>query len=234
MLASEVMNRSVITVSPDTTLAEAVTRMLDSRISGLPVVDASGKLVGILTEGDLLRRAEVGTAQERSGWLAVLLGPARLAADYVHTHARRVGDIMTTEVASVTEDTPLEKVVEIMEKRHVKRVPVVRGDALVGIISRADILRALARSFTDAAPPKPESDEAIRDAVCAELQHQRWANAHNITVSVKDGVVTLEGVIFNEALRPALRVAAENVPGVKRVVDHVVWVEPVTHMALGG
>jgi osmotically-inducible protein OsmY len=133
----------------------------------------------------------------------------------------------------VTEDTPLDDVVTLMEKRHIKRVPVVRGDALVGLVSRADLVRALAEKLNAPAPAGVVSDEAIETALVAELTNSKWANSHNVTVSVRDGVVSLDGVIFNEAIRPALRVAAENTPGVKSVEDHMAWVEPVTGTALG-
>ncbi|HTZ71432.1 MAG TPA: CBS domain-containing protein [Acetobacteraceae bacterium] len=232
MLAQDVMTSSVLTVTPDTKLADAAHRMLDAHISGLPVVDEAGKLVGVLTEGDLLRRCETDTEAHRSGWIDLLLGPGRLASEYVRAHARTVRDVMSENPLTVTEDTPLADVVKLMERRHIKRVPVMRGAAMVGVVSRADIVRLLVKRL-DEQPTAAGDDVAIRDAVCAELSHARWANAHNVTVDVRKGVVTLEGVLFNEALRPALRVAAENAPGVVRVEDHMVWVEPVTGAALG-
>jgi CBS domain-containing protein len=237
MLAQDVMTRAVLTVGPDATLVEAANRMLDAHVSGLPVVDAGGRLVGILSEGDLLRRAETGTARRHSGWAELFLGPGRLAGEYVHAHARTVHDLMTETPLTVTEDTKLSDVVDLMERRRIKRVPVVRGHALVGVVSRADVVRALLTKLS-AVPPADEADAAtddatIRDAVRRELALSKWVNAHNVSVYVNAGVVTLEGVLFNEAIRPALRVAAENTPGVKSVQDRMVWVEPVTGAALG-
>jgi len=232
MRAQDVMTRTVATIHPETTLLDAANRLLDAHISGLPVVDDEGKLVGVFTEGDLLRRHETGTQARHAGWLDLLLGPARLAADYVRANARTVRDLMTENPITVTEETPLADVVKLMEHRHIKRVPVMRGDALVGLVSRADIVRAVARQLA-ARSNAPCSDDAIRNALDSELANAKWANAHNITVRVEHGEVTLEGVIFNEAVRPALRVAAENTQGVTKVMDQMVWVEPVTGAALG-
>jgi CBS domain-containing protein len=187
----------------------------------------------MLTEGDLLRRIETDTEPHHAGWLALLVGPGKLAAEYVHARGRIVRDVMTDNPVSVTEEAPLADIVKLMEKRHFKRVPVVRGGALVGLVSRSDIVRLLAKKLTAESQPVSRTDDEIRDAVTAQLSIAQWANTHNVSVSVKDGVVTLDGVIFNEAVRPALRVAAENTPGVKRVDDNIVWVEPVTGAALG-
>jgi len=232
MLAQDAMTRAVLTVAPDARLVDAASRMLEAHVSALPVVDAGGKLVGILSEGDLLRRAETGTEPHHAGWVELFLGPARLATEYVHTHARTVRDVMTETPVTVTEDTPLADVVKLMERRRIKRVPVMRGAALVGVVSRADLVRLLVQK--SAAPTTTIANDAgIHDAVCKALAHSKWASAHNVTVDVHDGAVTLEGVLFNEALRPALRVVAENTQGVKSVEDHMVWVEPVTGAALG-
>jgi CBS domain-containing protein len=232
MLAKDAMTSTVITVAPETTLLAAATHMLDAHVSGLPVVDETGKLVGVLSEGDLLRRCETGTERRHAGWVELFLGPGRLATEYVHAHARTVRDIMTESPITVTEDTELGDVVAIMERRHIKRLPVMRGTALVGMVGRADLVRLLVRKIS-VAPQTAVDDGDIRDAIRAELQDTKWANAHNVSVLVHNGVVSLDGVLFNEALRPALRVAAENVPGVTEVEDNMVWVEPVTGAALG-
>lgn len=187
----------------------------------------------MLTEGDLLRRSETDTEPHHSGWLSLLLGPGHLATEYVRARGRTVRDVMTEAPVSVGEETPLADIVKLMEKRHFKRVPVVREGALVGLVSRGDIMRLLAKKLAAEHSDVSLPDDVVRDAVTAELSNAKWANAHNVTVQVKDGVAILEGVVFNEAVRPALRVAAENTPGVKRVEDHLVWVEPVTGAALG-
>jgi CBS domain-containing protein len=228
MNAGEVMSRNPIAVPVEAELAEALRLMFDHRVSGLPVVDGKAGLVGILTEGDLLRRSEIGTAGQRSRWLDLLMTSGRQASEYVRTHTRRVREIMTRDVVSVAEDTPLTEVVRLMERHRIKRVPVLRDGALIGIVSRADLLHALQRLLI-AEPKTAASDETIRRHVLADLARAPWA-PHGLTVDVANGVVTLGGVILDEKMRTALRVAAENVPGVKAVVDRIVWVEPVSGM----
>src|SRR5437867_2618705 len=220
MNASDVMTRKVVSVRLDAPVGDAIRLMLDHRISGLPVVDGDSKVIGILTEGDLLRRAETGTERHRPRWLELLLGPGRLADEYVRTHGRKVGEIMTEDVVSVAEDTPLTEIVQLMEQHRVKRLPVLRGDTLVGIVSRADLVRVLA-DLVEKEPGFVSSDDEIRRRVLAELVKTAWAPRAGISVVVNDGVVELEGVIINEKEREALRVAAENVPLVKVVRDHI-------------
>jgi CBS-domain-containing membrane protein len=232
MNAGEVMSRNPIAVAAAAGLTEALRLMFDHRVSGLPVVDGKAGLVGILTEGDLLRRSEIGTAGQRSRWLELLMTPGRRASDYARTHTRRVSEIMTGDVVSLTEDAPLTEVVRLMERHRIKRVPVLRDGALIGIVSRADLLRAIQRLLV-AEPKTAASDETIRRNVLAELTSAPWA-PRGLTVDVANGVVTLEGVILDERKRSALRVAAENVPGVKAVVDHIAWIEPVSGMFFEG
>src|SRR5438132_2439507 len=141
MKASDVMSRNILSVGRDATIAEAIRLMLDNQISSLPVIDAAGRLVGILTEGDLLRRSETGTERHRPRWLEILMGPGRIAGEYVRTHGRKVEEVMTRDVIGVTGATPLNEVVELMERHRIKRVPVLDGDLLVGMLSRADLLR---------------------------------------------------------------------------------------------
>jgi len=227
MNASDVMTRNILSVRPDAVIAEAIRLMLDNRISGLPVIDEGGQLVGILTEGDLLRRGETATERHRPRWLEILMGPGRLAEEYVRTHGRRIAEVMTRNPVSVTPDTPLKEIVELMERHRIKRVPVLDGDAPVGILSRADLLRGLAGALA-AAPAVATSDEEIRERILAELARAAWVPRDGIAITVENGVVDLNGVILEEKERDALRVAAENVPGVTAVEDHLVWVEPVS------
>jgi len=231
MNAREIMSRRVITVTPETTIEEAIRLMLDHRISGLPVVEADGALAGIVTEGDLLRRFETGTDKRHSGWVSLLLGPGRLAAEYTRSHAHKVGEVMTTEVASVSPETPLAEVVELMEDRHIKRVPVTDGGKLVGIVSRANLVAALANQLAKDRG-SPLSDDDIRRAILAEIDKQPWGPRESVDAVVRDGVVELHGTILDERERSALIVAAENLPGVKAVRDKLVWVEPNSGMVL--
>jgi len=233
MKAQDVMTPSVISVGPDETIARAVRLMLQNRISGLPVIDTTGRLVGMVTEGDFLRRAETATQRKRPRWLEILIGPGRMADEYVQSHARRISEVMTAEPVTIDEDASLEQVVTLMEKRRIKRVPVVRGDKVVGIISRANLLRALASVAAEARPASTD-DHTIRERLMAELARQKWAPTGLIDVMVRNGVVDLWGTITDERQRQALIVAAENISGVKKVNDRLAWVEPTSGMVFTG
>lgn len=227
MLAGDVMTRKVISVASDASAMQAGTLMLKHQISGLPVVDSSGILLGIISEGDFLRRAELGTQRRRPRWLAFLIGPGRLASEYVHACGRKVKEIMTPNPYTVTEATPVTEVVQLMERHRIKRVPVVCGRRLVGIVSRADLLRALAR-LARPTETVATNDAEIRERVMAELRKQSWAPLDLINVIVRDRRVELHGTIAEDSARQAMIVAAENVPGVRAVRDHLVWIEPVS------
>jgi CBS domain-containing protein len=223
MKAKDIMTSAIVAVAPEDTVEKAVRLMLQNKISGLPVIDAADGLVGVVTEGDFLRRTETATQRRRPRWLEFIVGPGRLADEYVHSHARRVSEVMTPEPITVTEDASLEEIVTLMEKRRIKRVPVVRDSKVVGLVSRANLLHALA-SVARGMRPSAAGDEAIRDQILAELKKQRWAPTM-IDVIVRDGVVDLWGTITDERARQALIVAAENVPGIKAVRDHIAWLD---------
>jgi len=227
MKVKDVMTSPVLSVESESPISQAIQLMLEKRISGLPVLDGQGRLVGIVTEGDFLRRTETGTQRRRSRWLEFLIGPGRLADEYTRSHGRKVIDVMTPDPVTINEQTSLEQVVQIMEKHRIKRLPVLREQKLVGIVSRANLLHALAGVASDI-KPVTTSDEAIREQLLAELGRQSWAPAALINVIVKQGVVELWGTITDERERQAIIVAAENVPGVKGVRDHLVWIEPNT------
>jgi len=227
MKASELMTRNVVTVRQTATVGEAVRLMLQRGISGLPVIDAAGALVGIVTEGDFLRRSEMGTERRRPRWLGFLLGTGRLAEEYTHTHAREVSEVMTTDVRAIAEDTPVAEIVSLMEKHRIKRLPVLRDGAIVGIVSRANLLRALA-TFADQIPATSESDLDIRSYLLDEIAKQPWAPRATVNVSVHRGLVHLAGMTFDDRERQALRVLAENAPGVKGVREDLTVIEPLT------
>jgi CBS-domain-containing membrane protein len=231
MKVADVMTRRVTTVGSDATVAEAARLMLSQSISGLPVVTPSGVVIGIVTEGDLLHRAETGTERRRSRWLEFLVGPGRIAGEYARAHARKVGEVMTRDVVAVTPETPLEQVVELMETHRIKRLPVLDSDKLVGIVSRANLLHALA-SLAASAPPSGSSDAEIRRQMVIEIDNASWAPRASITPIVQDGVVDLYGAITDEREREGLRVLLENIRGVKKVRDHLVWVEPISGMVI--
>jgi CBS domain-containing protein len=227
MNAGDVMTQSTVTVDPEASIMHAIQMMLKRRISGLPVVDNTGAVVGILTEGDLLRRAELGTQKRRPRWIEFMIGPGRLAGEYVSACGRKVHEVMTTPVHTVAEDTPLTDVVKIMESKQVKRLPVLRDGRLVGILSRANLLRALVSVVRDTKPANV-GDASIRQHLLGELAKQSWAPLALVDVIVKNGVVHLWGTLTEERQRQGIRVVAENTPGVKRVEDHLVWIEPMS------
>lgn len=227
MIASDVMTRDVATITPDTPVLEALRLMLERRISGLPVVDNDGRLVGIITEGDFLHRAELDTERQRPRWLNFLLGPGRLADDYVGTHGRRTDEVMTRGVVAAAAGMPLADVVQLMEKHRIKRVPVTRDGYLIGIVSRADLLRA----FVAALQPRAgvdTSDAAIQRRIEHEIQRQPWGPSTTVRVIVNGGVAEMHGVLIDDRERAALHVLVENEPGVTRVVDHLTTVEAMT------
>jgi CBS domain-containing protein len=230
MKARDIMTHCVISVSPNATILQAARTMLRHRISGLPVVDAD-TLVGILSEGDFLRRRETRTERRRSRWLEFLMGPGKIAAEYAHSHGSKVAEVMTTEVQTVNEDASLEDIVELMEKHRIKRVPVMHGGKMVGIITRSNLMHAIVSLARDVSPAAKD-DTAIRERLLAEMQKQEWAPVATTNVVVRGGVVELWGVIIDERQREALKVAAENIAGVKAVVDHLVWIEPTSGMTI--
>ena len=229
MKAQDVMSRDVVTVRSDETISHAARLMLQRRFSGLPVVDSGGVLVGMVTEGDFLRRSETGTVRRRPRWLEFLMGPGPLAAEYAHTSGRLVGDVMTRDVHTVTEDTPLSDVIGLMERHRIKRLPVVHGRDIVGIVTRQNLLRALVHQSAKA-DVAASDDQAIRERLLGELKTHPWAPL--IEVFVENGKVKLVGTIFDDRQRDAVRVAAANIPGVKSIEDQLTFIEPTSGMVI--
>lgn len=229
MNAEDVMTTRVISVEPDDTILHATRLMLQHRISGLPVVDAGGNLVGVVTEGDFIRRVELGTQRRRPRWIEYLLSPGKRADEFVHSHGRKVGEVMTRDPRTVEEDTVLEEIVKLMEKHAIKRLPVMRKQKLVGIVTRANLLRALASLAQEVGPPARD-DATIRDWLMADLNKRDWAPLALLNIVVRNGFVELWGTITDERQRQAIIVAAENIPGVKGVRDHLAWVDAMSGM----
>jgi CBS domain-containing protein len=217
MRAHEIMSGEVITVGADASIADAIGIMLSHHVSGLPVVDGAGRLVGMISEGDFIRRAEIGTQRPRRRWLSFLAGTDRLALDFSRAHGRKVSQIMTPNPVTITEDAPLEEVVSLMQARNVKRLPVMRGTEIVGIVTRADFLPAVASLA--GRPQTPSNDDQIRRSVLAAIPRALRLCALN--VSVRDGTVTLRGVVRSGNARQAAIIAAETAPGVRRVEDRL-------------
>jgi len=227
MKVGDIMTLGAATVRPDTPLLEAAQLMLHHGISGVPVVDADGRLVGMVTERDLLRRAETGTEHRRPRWLTFLMDPAARAEDYVRSHGRKVSDVMSHDPESVAPDAPLTDAVELMERRGFKRLPVVRDGKVIGIVSRANFLRVLARRLEDAAEATAE-DMDIRRRILDEVDRQGWVSNSSLDVVVNAGKVELDGMVDDERVRDAVRVLAENEPGVSGVVDRLRVQRPMT------
>ncbi|WP_088708217.1 CBS domain-containing protein [Noviherbaspirillum denitrificans] len=222
MKASDIMTQPVITIRHDASLQEAVRLMLSRGISGVPVVDHVGKPLGMLSEGDLLRRAETGTERTRPRWIAFLAGSGTLADEYVHSHSRHVRDLMSTPLISVPQDAPLESVVSMMEEHRIKHVPVMDSGRLAGMITRANLMQALMHFSSGFSGPGP-TDADLRQRVLEELKGTPWGDKGYINVIVKYGVVHLQGIVTDARERDALRVAVENIPGVHAVMNRVEW-----------
>jgi CBS domain-containing protein len=229
MKAQDIMSRGVVTVLADEPVLHAVRLMLQRKISGLPVLDRAGSLVGIVTEGDFLRRAETSTVRRRPRWIEFLVGPGVLAGEYAKTAGQFVKDVMSQDVYSVTEDTELEEIVGLMERNHIKRLPVLRGQQLVGIVTRSNLLRAFA-GLAVVKRPASDSDDAVRETLLTELGKHSWAPMLNVIVT--NGHVKLIGTIFDDRQRDAVRVLAENVPGVTGIEDGLTLIEPTSGMVI--
>ena len=219
MKARDVMVSPVITVKPYFSVKEVAKILVENRISALPVVDDGGKLVGIISEGDLMHRSEVGTEWDRSWWLRLMASSSTLAADYVKAYGRKVADVMTRDVVMASPETPLNEIAMLLERNSIKRVPIVRDGQLVGIVSRANLVQAIA-----GAPKGLEirlSDSAIRDRLLDHLRVQPWSHTWLLNVTVNDGVVNLWGITNSEEERNAIRIAAEAIDGVRAVNNHL-------------
>jgi len=214
------MTTDVVTVGPETPVREVAVQLFERRISAVPVVDAERRVLGIVSEGDLMRRAETGTERRPSWWLELFGDWELLAQDYLKSHGRTAADVMTRHVVSVTDDAEAGHIVDLLESRGIKRVPVVREGRLVGIVSRADLLRGLVAGSAGA-PGKPAGDHKIHEALMSRIRSEPWANLLFLNVLVRDGAVELWGIAKSEEQREALRVLAENVPGVGAVRNSV-------------
>lgn len=223
MQARDIMNTNVITTQTDATVREIAKRLVENRISAVPVVEKDGRLVGIVSEGDLMRRTESGTERHSSWWLFLLAAPEETARDYVKTHGQRAADVMTRRVITINEDTPVREIAETLEKHRIKRVPVMRGDQIVGIVSRANLLRGLA---AQQAPPTFVADDRKIKASVEKAMSDAGVRTTFLNVIVSNGVVTLWGAVESPEEREAVRIAAETATGVKEVRQNIGVIPP--------
>ncbi|WP_249979089.1 CBS domain-containing protein [Vreelandella olivaria] len=219
MQAIDIMTPKVVSVGPDTEVREIAQLLLNHRISAVPVVDDESKVLGIVSEGDLMRRVKDDNDHERSWWLS-LFTSGNNAGDYVKSHGRKAREVMTPDPLTVDENTPLHSIARLLEKHHIKRVPVVREGKLVGIVSRANLLQGIANA--EVAPTQsPMDDRKVRDAILKEVEQHAGVHTESISVIVDGGVVEVWGLVDSLEQKQAVTVAAENVPGVTRVENHL-------------
>ena len=223
MHAIHVMTRDVVAVTPHTTIEEAAKIMLRMHISGLPVIDDTGNLVGVVSESDFLRRSEIGTGRNHAAWLKFFMGPGRAAAEFIHERGRKVEDVMTRKVITVREETSLADIVALMEKHDIKRVPVMRGKSTIGIVTRSNLLQAMA-SLAHEIPDPTADDEHICQRVTRAVDATDWRPI-GFRVTCRRGIVQLHGLITTDEARRATIIAAENTNGVKQVHDHLCLVD---------
>jgi CBS domain-containing protein len=221
MRAIDVMVRDVVTVHPDTEVAEAIKLLAEHDVSALPVVDGEGKLLGILSEADLMRRVEIGTEKRRPWWQEAVTGAGTLAEEFAKSHGKKVGEIMTPEVVAVSEETPLSEIATLFERKRIKRVPVTKGGKLVGVVSRSNLIQALA-SVVGRLDEHDETDRQIRLDLLSRLKEQSRTDFGSRNITVSGGGVHLWGLVGSEAERKALLALAEGVPGVSRVRDEMI------------
>jgi CBS domain-containing protein len=219
MNAADVMVTNVITIQPDASVREVAKILLANRISAVPVVDKSDRLLGIVSEADLIHRAEIGTERSSSRWLELLVGNHTLAQNFIKSHARRIADVMTRDVITVTASTPLGEIVRLFEKHRIKRVPVVDNGKIVGIVARANLLQALLRSQHDTSPGGFKASTLQADMV-TDLEAEPWWPG-NVNVIINDGAAQLWGIVEAQVQKDAIRVAVESIPGVRTISDKI-------------
>lgn len=232
MLVANVMTRYVIGISPTSSIREAIRLMLRHKISSLPVIDERGMLVGILTESDFLRRVEAGTEHRANRWLGAFFKTKKSASEYIHEHSREVQDVMTkAPIITVTETTDLQTAAALMQKHKVKRVPVLRGNKVVGMLTRANLMKAVMTHGRALSEPQ-RADQDLRKQIIEEARKAEWLAAPRLDIQVKDGDVRIAGVVYDGRQEDALRVLIENIAGVKSVTSELVWIEPVSGTAI--
>lgn len=227
MKAADVMTASVVTARPSTTVKQVAELMVTNRISGVPVVDEAGRLVGILSETDLLHRAETGTEKRRKWWLNAFIDADRLAREYAASHAHVASDIMTRTVTTVDAEAGLGDVADLLDRKNLKRVPVMSDGKLVGMLTRGDLVRALLVRQTAADAAAPSDAQGVEAAIKARMRREAWLDTSLVNFSVSGTAVELSGMAASADQRRALRLLVEDTPGVSRVDDRL-GIKPAT------
>ena len=220
MKAMDVMVRDVVTVSPEDDIADVIKLLAEHDISALPVVDDDDRVVGVISEADLIHREEIGTGKHRPWWLEALTPASTLANEFAKSHGRRVSELMSTDIVSASEDTPLGQIATLLEKHRIKRIPILRDGRLVGIVSRANLIQALGSSLPQVATG--DSDRKIRVELLDRLHDQSWTDFGSRNIIVSGGVVHLWGLVGSPEEHKALVALAEGVPGVVKVSDETI------------
>ncbi len=221
MKARDIMTPNVVTVPADMAVRDVAALLLDRRISAVPVVDTSGRVVGVISEGDLIRRPELDTDKPRSRWLRLFMGDEDRARDYVKTHGLHARDVMTRVVASVSPGASLTEVVNLMTKRRIKRVVVLEQGKLIGMVTRSDLLRTLHAREALPTESVPQDDSSVRAAILETIDKEGWAASAIINVQVTAGTAYLWGAVDSDDQRKAILIAVEGVPGVRAIEDHL-------------
>jgi CBS domain-containing protein len=221
MKAIDVMVRNVVSVRPDDRVADAIKLLAEHDLSALPVVDDDGIVIGIISEADLLHREEIGTDKERPWWLEAVTPASTLAGEFAKSHGQRIDEVMSTNVISASEETPLEEIALLLEKHRIKRLPILRDGKLVGIVSRSNLIQALASSKAPAAD-NISTDREIRLELLERLKHQAWTDFGSRNIIVTGGVVHLWGLVGSLEEHKALLALAEGVPGVAQISDETI------------
>jgi len=221
MKAQDVMVRDVVTAHPDMKVSEAVELLAEHDVSALPVVDDDDHVVGIISEADLVRREETDSVKHRPWWLEAITPATTLAKEFAKAHGRRVEEVMSTDVVSTGEDASLAEIAALLEKHRIKRVPIIEDGRLVGIVSRSNLIQAMATSHPQA-PVTTDSDRSIRIELLSRLGEQHWTDFGDRNVIVTDKTVHLWGLVASPEERKALIALAEGVPGVARVSDEMI------------
>jgi len=220
MKAYEILTKDPVTVTPDTPVQKVAAILTENRISGLPVVTSEGELIGIISQSDLLHRPENGTERKWKWWLTLISNPDSLAREFTKTHGRTAGDVMSRTVVSVPHDADLAHVADVLDRNKIKRVPVLLAGKLFGIITRGDLVRALA-GVEIGKPIDRKEDGSLQKILIDRIDAQPWLRPTYISAIVNNGVVELWGFIGSEDQRKALHVLIQEVAGVRWIEDHL-------------